>query len=322
MSIPYEVGIAINEEMNTLRKRSIFKGCIHEDANCSEIINAHSIQENRYLNKISDVGEVMCIDFGKRALSYGKKLDRVGKKKASTFTGFCKYHDNIIFKPIEEYDYEYANLEQNYLFAYRAFAMNYYERHCTYGFMKEHLRKITKLEEESKALKSDIVEYKEYFIDRMEKLRKSMNNNLNNKRFDRICTEILEWPKNFETAATTMYFVHRDREGNIINGLQGGLAPFFFTMIPQDDKTFILLSYLAKDKARYGFVKKQIVSKHLSEQMVLISNILALNVENFFISPRRWASIPENMRKLFIEICDSEYMPLPMGFYENLNIFC
>jgi hypothetical protein len=47
------------------------------------------------------------------------KLRPIGINEASTFTGFCKYHDNILFKPIESNDFK-DNKEHAFLLGYRA----------------------------------------------------------------------------------------------------------------------------------------------------------------------------------------------------------
>lgn len=60
---------------------------------------------------------------GNDNLEFGK----TGRKKATTFTGFCDYHDSKIFSPIENEDYVEENKEQEFLFAYRALA---YEHHA------------------------------------------------------------------------------------------------------------------------------------------------------------------------------------------------
>lgn len=65
------------------------------------------------------------------------------------------------------------------------------------------------------------------------------------------------------------------------------------------------MSYLTKDKNRYKFLKQQIVNTETFEQQMLISNLLAMNVENFFISPEKWAKIPSNIQKMYIDILES-----------------
>ncbi|MCP3793066.1 hypothetical protein [Paenibacillus sp. CH40] len=101
------------------------------------------------------------------------------------------------------------------------------------------------------------------------------------------------------------------------------ISPFFFTIIPMEDSTVVLMSYLTKDRNRYKFLKDQIVNTELDQQKILISNILAMNVENFFISPERWSKTPVEIQKLYTNIFENTMgREKPrIGFFKNLNIF-
>jgi len=121
---PEKVQRAFFQEFNKHKKNNQLKECFHEDENCNErIIKAHSVQNNKILNVISEDGHVHM--FGSE-LDEGyhlkAKMQNKGRKVATTFTGFCGYHDNEIFKPIEAHHYIIGNKEQEFLFAYRALA--------------------------------------------------------------------------------------------------------------------------------------------------------------------------------------------------------
>jgi len=119
-----------------------------------------------------------------------------------------------------------------------------------------------------------------------------------------------------------MFFINKDKEGRVINNPLVYMAPFFLTIIPQYDKTYVLMSYLSKDRHRYKFIKDQIVDSEVAEQKMLISNILAMNVENFFISPDRWNSLSHDTRDLYIRVLKSTAgKEKPRIGYYNLNIF-
>jgi hypothetical protein len=313
-----KMNIALNKEINKLRNSSLFNGCVHNDAECNDISKAHSIQNNGFLDNIAVNGEVLCIDFGKIGLEKHICLHNVGKAKASTFTGFCNYHDSKIFQPIELFDYRPNDIEQNFLYAYRAFALGYYERYSSFGFMQSAIENGHK----NKIMEERIPNYKKH-LRYIEELRGSMNTNLDNKRYDRICTEVLIWPQDYQIAATSMFFINRDKYGNVINGGNMRMSPFFFTIIPKNNNTYILMSFLSKDKLKYEFIKKQIVETDITEQKMLISNILAMNVENFFISPRKWDQLPTVIRELFINVLEATMgREKPnIGYFKDLNIF-
>lgn len=316
------LNIDINEEMNKIRNSTMFKGCVHRDLNCNGITSkAHSIQHSGVLDKISKNGKVYCINFGQFALYRHLKLQPVGINTASIFTGLCNYHDSKIFEPIENnHIYEMGNREQNYLFAYRAFALSYYERHSTYEFKKKclELKKGANIDQ----LKQSIDVYKKH-LSIIEKLRISMNTNLDNKRFNKLQTETIIWPHNYGIAATSMFFIIKDREGNNVNSVFGDISPFFFTILPQNSKTYVLLSYLTRSKTKYQFLREQIVEADSSTQKMLISNILVAYVENFFISPDTWDSLPQETKTMFLKIYQSTLggNKPRIGYFSNFNLF-
>ena len=100
--------------------------CLHPEASqklCNgDIVKAHTIQKNGGLSIIARKGHVYnCMSGG----GFGKTKDKnlkpnlVGIHNASTFTGFCKHHDNEVFAPIEKYPVQF-NEEHTFLLSYRA----------------------------------------------------------------------------------------------------------------------------------------------------------------------------------------------------------
>lgn len=315
-----------NIEMNLIRNSTMYKGCLHADGMCNGITSkAHSIQNNRYLKRIADNGEVLCIDFGK--IGEGESnIKRVGRNKASIFTGFCNYHDRSIFCPIEEREYLLDDAEQNFLFSYRAFALAYYERFSSYEFQKKHYSLIAGLrdDENIRRFKRKIDEYGNHLMI-IEKYRSMLNYCLDNKKFKRIYTRVLVWDVEYGMAATSMFFIYKDVCGNIINDPQNAfetMAPFFFTLIPQNGKTYVLMGCLSKHKRIYEFIDTQIVNADIEKQKVYVSNIIAMYIENFFISPCWWERLDVTTRDQFEKINErSGGQKPPIGFFDKLNIF-
>ena len=89
---------------------------------CSgRIIKAHSISKSSSLKEIALNGHVLTTFKGAVSFKNGIEIKpkKIGIQKASTFTGFCSYHDKAIFQPIEDVDFSIS--EKNcFLVAYRA----------------------------------------------------------------------------------------------------------------------------------------------------------------------------------------------------------
>jgi hypothetical protein len=98
-----------------------FKKCLDPTLLCSSpAIRAHSIQNATSLDLIAEENHVY--EIGLDASSEPPKCSfrRVGRKNASTFSGFCDHHDAEIFRPIELKPIHQGNAEQLFLLAYRS----------------------------------------------------------------------------------------------------------------------------------------------------------------------------------------------------------
>ena len=89
---------------------------------CSgKIIKAHSISKSASLKDIAHNGHVLTTF--KEAISFKNGFNvspkKIGIQKASTFTGFCAYHDKLLYQPIEDFDFVISE-ENCFLIAYRA----------------------------------------------------------------------------------------------------------------------------------------------------------------------------------------------------------
>lgn len=113
----------LQEQSKTIRASYKKKYCLHPDAgpSCGNIIDAHTIQRNGGLNKIAKDGHVYTF-FPEHVtlLKFGNFSARlIGIGQASTFTGFCGYHDNKTFAPIEKVHF-LSNAKTSFLLGYRA----------------------------------------------------------------------------------------------------------------------------------------------------------------------------------------------------------
>ena len=76
---------------------------------------------------------------------FTKDFEKIGISSASTFFGFCNHHDTVIFSEIENKDY-IGNHEQNFLYAYRACALEYVKKKEACCFFKASLNKFKNIE--------------------------------------------------------------------------------------------------------------------------------------------------------------------------------
>ena len=109
-------------------KKTYGKGyCLHPEASSEtcrgKIVKAHTIQRNGGLSAIASKGHVYNCLMHERSLSRPlhpeNNPNRVGIGQASTFTGFCSYHDDLLFAPIEKNPFA-GSAQQVALLGYRA----------------------------------------------------------------------------------------------------------------------------------------------------------------------------------------------------------
>src|SRR6266852_8008679 len=80
-------------------KTNAVVACLAGPSECSGgIKRAHSIQCSTVLEAIADKGHVYMIE--PRA-NRGTGLSRIGRQKASSFTGYCDHHDTSLFRTVD-----------------------------------------------------------------------------------------------------------------------------------------------------------------------------------------------------------------------------
>ena len=134
--------MSISEHIKNTKELDSKGRCLHFDSGnqCDNIIAAHSIQKSGQLKHIAENNHVMRVNSSLGALikNEGKpSISKVGWNKASTFNGFCKKHDNDLFKPIDEHSL-LPNSYQIMLYAYRCLCREYFVKENSRDLAKEY----------------------------------------------------------------------------------------------------------------------------------------------------------------------------------------
>ncbi len=99
------------------------------------IVRAHTVSKSGSLKLIAENGHVYAFVPSIVSIARGRGVlapELRGVNRASTFSGFCAYHDKQLFSPVEDSPFEFTN-EQCFLLAYRAQARE--------GFLKRAQRR-------------------------------------------------------------------------------------------------------------------------------------------------------------------------------------
>lgn len=135
------VGRAISRSMSKIRRAGRIKECFHHrrDECSGPIKQSHSLQRNGRLSLIEGLvgGQRVVYTFSSIRSSeqqYVQNLKPVGAAKASTFFGFCDWHDSVLFSPIENLAFD-GSAKHLFLHSYRSFAHSFH-------LQREHDRSI------------------------------------------------------------------------------------------------------------------------------------------------------------------------------------
>ena len=220
-----------------------------------EIINAHSVQNNKILSGIAENGHVMTFDRD----SADFRGSSLGKKTASTFLGFCNKHDSI-FYPVEIEEYKKSS-EQHFLFAYRAFVV------------ASHVKLVADL----------FMDYGNQSNKDIEESKKIFDEAILNQNYNVVTTDVIELPAYYPIAASSTFYLDFDFEGAEITHSDDRMENLYLTVFPKDNKTFVLISYLQQDKNLYKDIANQIIKRN--KQKLDVTMLIGAHCENVYFNP-------------------------------------
>ncbi len=254
-----------------LFKRAIEKSkkCWHPEAGPStcdlELIGiikvsaAHSIQNNRVLSQIADNGHVTTYDIDLLGDFTGKVI---GRNLASIFWGFCNKHDSI-FRPIEVEKYIGSEI-QNFLFAYRGFVVAFHKK-----------LEVSNYVEFGQQSNNDIIGNKKIFDEA-----------ILNQNYGVIKTHTIELPAFYPIAVSSSFYLDFDFEGNSIPHSDERMEYLFLSVVPDQNKTYVLISYFQQNENLYGNLGSQLAKRNNYKSDITI--LIASHCENVYFNPNHY----------------------------------
>jgi len=270
---------------------------------CSKnYIGAHSIQNNGVLNQISIENHVytLNIEIDQNMLIPQLKFVSIGKNKASTFSGFCKKHDEEFFNGIEDKEYK-GTFEQNYWFAFRAL--------CFELDRKLRLKKsyTALFQKHPQATRIPII-YTNYYSSELS-IRDSWKEYerfkyiFMEKSFDEIDTFVKEIPFRVGFTATTSVAVGVDMEGNMAADIYNYdeklfIPSLYISVIPKNSSTIIIISRFKEDLCYEKILTQLKSTKNTDTLFSYITFCLVEYSENVYFSPYLIDSLNEKNKNM------------------------
>ena len=265
---------------------------------CSKgTINAHTVSRSGSLGAIQRNGHVYSYNISMLALmrSGGQlKLEETGWKRASTFPGFCGYHDKRLFGPLEDQPFT-GSKEQCFLIAYRSLTKEIYAK--TSSAKQNDLR--TTYASQSAETRMAAAAFNKGVSLALRDLKRHKNRYdkiLVNKDWKKVHGVLIEFDSIFPIQCTGGLFPHKDINGLSIQNLDWcdttpdtiNLASF-----AADGKSYFLICWLTdSDRSGSRFVAPfELVDK---ENLPAVIGSLILQItENCHFSPDWYDRLPD-----------------------------
>ena len=299
-------------EHNRLYSEFQQKGRIKECFYCgakSEIILSHSVSEKRCLGLLTEFvgGEKGLYGFKHIELNATNWFDPynsvnfeiVGTKKASTFKGFCKEHDQKLFKLLDDFDFDDTSMECKFKHCYRAFAKAVHTKNeeltscnadCIYKAQNQTY--IAERKEDIEiGLHLDLSDYKCL-----------MNEWLKNEDYTQLEHFCFRTSKFHPIASSSFCQPSFTINNYRINDYKNTVVPLnhiFINIIPEKEWTYILLSCFKNQPKSIKFLLEleeeyKIDKEHFG---TFLTTLLIFYTENTFIAPSLVESLPYNDKR-------------------------
>lgn len=313
------------------------KQCINPNRDeCSgKISRCHAIQNNRVLTKLAVDGKVITMD-NTHALMF-QASDLKGRRIATTFNGFCSYHDKTLFQEIEDREFA-VEQKQVFLYSYRTFAWHYHKK--MEQIAKARLQRDIALKHSLPgALDPDgpgaqfLAALNLGHQDNSQRLL-LFNKYLVQKRYNRIAHRIWKIPFEIQIAVSAMLEIEYDFDGKLINDLSSPkpLKSIYLNIFPANDVSYCMWSWFKEDN-EYDDYTRVFFELSAENKANYLNNKLPLWTDALVISPRLWerwghetqqalmahANMDFLFRALRAEENDFEfeYMDTPWDFFER-----
>lgn len=327
---------AILKSSKTLSRDARIKQCLHpRKEECSEkIIKAHAIQNNRILNKISQNGCVVTMDGSSNLIFQGTQ--KKGRKIATTFTGFCSYHDKILFQEIEDKKFNKSQ-KQIFLWTYRTLSWHYHKKQeqinrnniffdnmIDQGYKPYENQDYQSLYNGFKMVEDDNNKEKELF-----------DLYLLNNKYDEVSYCIWEIPYEISFAVSMMHGLEYDIKGTRINNYTSkeNIKNIYLNIFPCESKSYCIWSWL-NDNNAYNVFSKQFMELDIKDKENYLNNNLPLWSDSIIISPRLWNRWGEDIQQSLLthanfdflysmmreeeDKCEYEYMDTPWNLFDKI----
>jgi len=299
--------------------------CSDKDACKGAIKQSHSIQRNGRLSIIE--GEVngnrslyTFTEMVSDELNLYKSLRPIGKAEASTFFGFCDFHDSSLFARIENQPFDNSD-EHCFMHSYRSFAHSYHRK-------KEELKAYTADSEYTRLIPRDVlfgmIRGAEVGVNEIMQRKLNLDTLLEVKDFAGLEYFTLVLPKKFPIACSSIIsppFSYKNKPMNNHGNPNIAYSQIMLTVLPDHDETIIILACFPDDARAIDFID-ELDDLYPTQREKAISSIIISCAENTFFAPAVWNQLAAKGQKILCaELQQSAKSNAKSFVHSKINFF-
>jgi len=292
----------------TMRVESNHKQCLHPLAAsgvCDKIVSAHTIQRSGVLNQITDsTNHVRTFSSPILEPATGRlRVNSVGWREASTFTGFCAKHDSSTFKPLESAAFD-GSPKQCFLLGYRAIC---HEIHQKSGLLKSDpiMRSLVdrglSAEEQAKVqqLWAKFEDGTRRGLADVRGVKSVMDQQILRDNYSGWSRAVVSFRGDLSVVSTGAVTPNRDFDGKQLQDLQNfdvDIEQLPFAIVATSDGGAAVFVWRTGQMAPLAFVES-LLKKGEQRLPGLIVQFMFAYIENTYFSHRWWESLSEVARR-------------------------
>lgn len=301
----------------------------HDKASCKgNIKQSHSLQRNGRLSLIEGddgKGNQVIYTFTNNEADERTNfvtLKPMGKATASTFFGFCDFHDTELFSQIENFPFDDSDLHC-FLHSYRSFAHSYHRHKEFIKFTKTPSHYTRSL---PRSIFIEMLRCAEMGLKEMDNAKQVLDEMIESKNYSNLeyLTYIL--PQRFPIACSSIISPESSYKGTPMNNNSDHTKPFSqitLTVLPDALETIIILSCFSTDTKGKVFLDELVELADVPFRKAM-SSLMINKAENTFFAPALWNKLGKSGQKqlcLELEEASKSFRP-PRGFvHSKINFF-
>jgi len=317
--------------------------CLAGPSECrGGIKRAHSIQCSTVLEAIADEGHVYMIE---PRDDRGPGLTRIGRQKASSFTGYCDHHDTSLFRTVDfssSVRFDPRDSVQAVLLSLRAAARIYWVKLNSQKFLVEALehsrksdtgalRRMLNIDDgDAKAWATNIpilegaLAGTRSAIARLERVYRSLLQQHRTRKYHLSRIRIYSLTSQPRAAAASTFNPEFDLQGHRIGSLDlhADVPDVALNVFPIGDRTWFVMLYHRRFEATLAPLFDQLDKASDAERGVAFTKLLLIHCENVAYSPAYVESLPAKEQESIEHIFSSTvHQARPYSDVPDLNFF-